>query len=61
LLQPLHKRRRAGPPFHVFSAADQNADTPDALGLLRARRGRKTRHRAANPHDEIAPLHAGYS
>ncbi|HKF13039.1 MAG TPA: hypothetical protein VKB89_30725, partial [Xanthobacteraceae bacterium] len=33
---------------------------PHALGLLRARRERPSRHRPAEQRDESAPLHAGH-
>ena len=41
----------------ILFVTSQDADAPYALGLLRARRERPRRRRAAEQRDELAPLH----
>src|SRR6516165_6687158 len=58
LLQPLLECRKA---YLVFLIAHtrgrEHADTPHPLALLRTRR-KQPPHRAAEQHDELAPLHS---
>src|SRR5439155_11617663 len=42
----------------ALRATHQHPDAPHALGLLRARRQRPSRSRAANERDELAALHS---
>ena len=54
-LQPLQERRDAGLRFRIVrSRVHQHADAPHPLGLLRARRQRPRRRRAAEQRDELA-------
>ena len=58
LLQPLQERRDAGLIFRIVrGCGHKHADAPHPLGLLRARRERPRRRRAAEKRDELAPLH----
>ena len=48
---------RSEPSFGIiFGVGNQHADAPHALGLLRPRRKRPCRRRAAEQRDELAPL-----
>jgi hypothetical protein len=59
LLQPLQERRDAGLPFRVICGrAQERADAPHAVCLLRARDERPCRSRATSKRDELAPPHA---
>ncbi len=59
LLQPLQERRDAGLTFRIVrGAGHEHADAPHPLALLRARRERPRRRRAAEQRDELAPLHS---
>ena len=59
LLQPLQERPDAGLKFRIVRGRGQEyADAPHPLGLLRARRERPRRRRAAEQRDELAPLHS---
>ena len=58
LLQPLQERRDAGLRFRIVrGCGHEHADAPHPLGLLRARRERPRRRRAAEQRDELAPPH----
>ena len=57
LLQPLHERCQTGLTFvHRPRQAREHADAPHPLALLRARRERPRRRRAAEQRDELAAL-----
>ena len=57
--QPLQERPDAGLTFRIVRGCGQeHADAPHALGLLRARRERPRRRRAAEQRDELAPVHS---
>ena len=57
LLQPLRERGDADGSFRIVgSHAHQHADAPHPLALLRPRRERPRRRRAAEQRDELAPL-----
>ena len=57
-LQSLHERRDASLCLRVVRGEwNEHADAPHPLGLLRARRERPRRRRAAEQRDELAPLH----
>ena len=56
LLQPLQERRYSGLPFRiVLGQVRKHADATHSLRLLRARRERPCRRRAAEQRDEVAP------
>ena len=56
--QPLQERPDAGLKFRIVRGCGQeHADAPHPLGLLRARRERPRRRRAAEQRDELAPPH----
>src|SRR5262249_18004164 len=58
-LQPLRKRRDPCERIGIVRArTHEHADAPHALALLRARRERPSRRRAAEQRDERAPLHS---
>ena len=58
-LQPLRERRDADRCVRIVRGdVHEHADAPHALGLLRARRKRPRRRRAAEQRDELAPLHS---
>ena len=58
LRQPLQERPDAGLKFRIVRGCGQeHADAPHPLALLRARRERPRRRRAAEQRDELAPLH----
>src|SRR5258705_13434058 len=58
LLQGLCERREAGLSFRIVRGPiHEHADAPDALALLRARRERPRRSRAAEQRDELASPH----
>ena len=56
MLQSLQERREAGLRFRIVRGdAHQHADAPHPLALLRTRRERPRRRRAAEQRDELAP------
>jgi len=57
-LQPLAQGSNACLPVRIVCSQHQYGDTPHTLGLLRARRERPRRCRAAELRDERAPLHS---
>ena len=58
LLQPLHEGCDASLPFRIVRGSrSEHPDAPHSLGLLRARRNRPRRGRAAEQRDELAPSH----
>src|SRR5215510_12348149 len=59
LLQALQERRVASLSFRIVRAqVHEHADAPHPLALLRMRRERPSRRRAAEQRDELAPLHS---
>ena len=57
--QPLQERPDAGLKFRIVRGCGQeHADAPHPLALLRARRQRPRRRRAAEQRDELAPVHS---
>src|SRR5262249_50109695 len=59
LLQPLMESREACLTFRIIGGEiHQHADAPHPLRLLRARRERPCRRRAAEQRDELAPFHS---
>ena len=58
VLEALLEGREAGLHFRIiFAKGNQHADPPHPLGLLRPRRERPGRRRAAEKRDEFASLH----
>ena len=52
------ERREAGLCFRIIRGqVHEHADAPHPLGLLRVRRERPRRRRAADQRDELAPSH----
>src|SRR5262245_21073145 len=59
MLQPLQERCEARLHFRIVRGqAHEDANASHSLGLLRARRDRPRRRRAAEQRDELAPLHS---
>jgi hypothetical protein len=58
LLHRLHESHQAGPSWQIVCGKrHEHADVPHSLALLRARRERPSRRRAAEKRDELAAPH----